>query len=662
MNNKLYNYIVVERKHKDFRKEIPEMAEEFKEKNLSPKERMTVRFERLCEMENPVFIEDERICFLRNAKNIPEIFTEDEWADVKNKYYIHEMGYHSNVCPNYEKVLKYGLEALKQNADEFSKRQIDALLNLVERYRTKAENEGRSEIAEMLKRVPRYGARSYIEALQSFRIISFGLWLEGNYHNNIGRFDQFAYPFYKNDIENGILTEEQAQEITEEFFLTFNRDNDLYPGVQQGDNGQSMMLGGLLPNGETAFNELSKICLKASRNLKLIDPKINVRVDKNTPDEVYTLCSELTEAGLGFPQYSNDDVVIPGLLDLGYDKEDALDYTVAACWEFIIPKIGADVANIGMFSFPKAIDVCLHRDLKNCNSAEEFLNAVKKEINTQCCEICDSINSKDLWFVPSPLLETITDWQNGKGKYNNFGIHGVGLCNAADSLWAVEKYVYGEKSLSPERLIAAVDTDFANEPELLHKLRFETEKVGSDNDNSDKYLPALTDAFANALEGKKNRLGGGFRAGTGSAMFYLDAAKGIPASPDGRRTNEPFGANYAVSLFARPTGPFSLIRSLTKPNLKKVINGGPLTVEFHNSVFASKDATFTVGQFVKSFILLGGHQLQLNAVNVDTLKDAQKHPEKYPLLIVRIWGWSAYFVELDKAFQDHVIARQEYLI
>ena len=132
------------------------------------------------------------------------------------------------------------------------------------------------------------------------------------------------------------------------------------------------------------------------------------------------------------------------------------------------------------------------------------------------------------------------------------------------------------------------------------------------------------------------------------------------ASPDGRRQGEPFGANYSISLFTRPDGPFSIIRSMTKPDLRKVMNGGPLTLEFHESMFNTPEATYQVGQFVKEFIRLGGHQLQLCVINTERMLDAQAHPEKYPLLIVRIWGWSAYFVELDRSFQDHVIARQEY--
>ena len=144
-------------------------------------------------------------------------------------------------------------------------------------------------------------------------------------------------------------------------------------------------------------------------------------------------------------------------------------------------------------------------------------------------------------------------------------------------------------------------------------------------------------------------------------MEYL-SVKNIPASPDGRRRGEPLGTNYSPSLFAKINGPMSVIRSFTKPDLKKTCNGGPLTLEFHAGIFDSEDAVRKTAELVKSYIDMGGHQLQLNAVNVKALKEAQKNPQDYKNLIVRIWGWSAYFTELDKPYQDHVISRQEYTV
>ncbi len=652
----LSNYILNKEHHK-FRKEI---NLEF-DKNMSAIERMTYRFEEVAKAETPVILPDEKICFIRTIKNLPDIFSEEEWAEIKSKHFIHELGYLSNMSPNYAGTIKAGLLEKKKTADEYGKRVIDALLDLSERYKEEAKKQGREDIAKVLERVPAYGATTFREALQFFRIIHYSMWLEGSYHNTVGRFDKDIYPYLKADLENGRITEAEAQDLLDDFFLSFNKDSDLYTGVQQGDNGQAMVLGGLDEDGNEVFNLLSKMALKSSNNLRMIDPKINLRVSKKTPLEIYELGSELTKAGLGFPQYSNDDVVIDALVKHGYEYKDAVNYVVAACWEFIIPGVGADVANIGALSFPKVIDVSLHKHLKDSETFDVFMEKVREELQNACDNICDPI--KDVWFVPSPFMNIIMDCNIYEGgKYNNFGLHGSGIATATDSLEAIKKHVFDEKTISKEDLIEAVDSDFEKHEEILPILRFNTPKMGQNIDEVDQIAVQLLDWFADSLDGKTNCRGGIFRAGTGSAMFYLWHANDIGASPDGRRKGEPFGTNFSASLFAKIDGPVSVIKSFSKPHFDKAFNGGPLTLEFHNSMFTDDDCIQKVAMLVKEFIDMGGHQLQLNAVNMEKMIDAQAHPENHRQLVVRIWGWSAYFVELDKEYQDHVMRRQEYVI
>ena len=663
MSEVLKSYII-DRKHHQFRKDYEEhsnLSTTYKGLGLSPKERMTRRFELLAGLETPVLLPDEKICFIRTVKNIPDCFTEDEWAEIKGKHFIHELGYMSNLSPNYERVIASGLLAERENADEYGKRIIDAILDLTNRYQKKAVEEGKMELAKVLERVPAYGATNFYEALQSFRIIHYSLWLEGNYHNTVGRIDKYMYPYLKADMEKGVYNRETALEMVEDFFLSFNKDSDLYVGVQQGDNGQSLVLGGIDENGEEVFNLLSELCLEASRNILMIDPKINLRVSKKTPLRVYELGSELTKAGLGFPQYSNDDIVIEGLQKLGYEYKDACDYAMAACWEFIIPNVGGDVGNIGALSFPKMIDICLHKYLMECETFEEFLGKVKEEIQKECDAICDNI--KDLWFVPSPFMNIMIDGGIYDGaKYNNFGLHGTGVATAADSLAVISKYIYDEKRFTKEALIEAVDSDFELHSEMLPILRFEAPKMGNNEELPDDMTVQLLKMFADSLKGKKNCRGGVYRAGTGSAMYYLWHANEIGASPDGRRKGEPFGTNFSASLFAKINGPLSVIKSFTKPDFTENTNGGPLTLEFASSMFKDEESVKKVAALVKAYIDMGGHQLQLNAVNSEMLKAAQENPEAHRQLVVRIWGWSAYFVELDKEYQEHVLRRQQYRV
>ena len=657
MNQELYQYYVVERAHRTLRKNLDrDFGAEFSALGLSPEERMCRRFEIACEAETPAVMPFERIVMRRSIGKLSTVFTEEEMETLRAEYTVPELGYVSNLSPNYEKIIRTGLLAVYEDATPYQRRSIDALLKLCDRYLAEAERQGREDVATALKQVPRYGARNFYEALQFFRILHFSLWLEGEYHNTVGRFDQYMYPYFKKDMDAGVYTREEALELLEDFFVSFNKDSDLYHGIQMGDNGQSMVLGGLTADGTDGFNLLSELCLEASCALKLIDPKINLRVSKNTPLSIYEKGTELTRAGLGFPQYSNDDVVISGLERWGYSHEDAVNYVVAACWEFIIPGCGNDIPNIGAINFPMSVDRAIRSYLPTGGSFEGLLEEARKEIFGTCEE--EMKKRQKIWFAPSPLMDLLRD---GK-KYNNFGLHGCGIASAADALAAVKTYVYDEKSVSAERLIAALDTNFENDPELLHLLRFEAPKMGCGKAVADDLGFWILNTFADALEGKKNCYGGIWRAGTGTAMNYLLQAQEVGATADGRRAGEPYGTNFSPSLFAPVPGPVTDIESFTAHDLTRNMNGGPLTLEFDNAVFQNPDTLQKIAMLVKYFIDRGGHQLQLNTVDIKALEEAQRDPERYRQLVVRIWGWSAYFVELDREYQNHVMARQRYSV
>jgi len=654
MNQALYNYYVIDRTHRQLRKVWEaDLAKEYQAKGLSPEQRMADRFCRACALEQPRILPFEKIAMVRTVANLPDCFTQEEWQDIRREHYVHELGYVSNLSPNYAATIATGLLVKRDDASPAQKQVIDALIGLCDRYKEEALAQGRQDLVEIFTQVPRYGARNFREALQFFRILHFALWLEGDYHNTVGRFDVYMYPYFQKDMEAGVYTREEALELLEDFFISFNKDSDLYPGVQQGDNGQSLVLGGINEKGEDCFSLLSQLCLEASRNLKLIDPKINLRVSGDTPLERFELGTELTRAGLGFPQYSNDDVVIPGLVRLGYDAEDAANYAVAACWEFIIPGVGDDIANIRAVDFPKAVDTAIR---KQPGSFPELMEEVKQQIKAACDEITESIRS--VWFAPSPMMDLL---RTGR-KYRNFGIHGSGIACAADALAAVKKHIFEEKTLSMERLIRGLDTNFEADPELAHLLRYESPKMGNDDDLVDDLASQLLKAFSDTLDGRKNCLGGIWRAGTGTAMYYLWHGRQLGATADGRRKGEPYGTNFSASLFAELSDPIAVVRSFTKPDLGRTINGGPLTLEFAGSIFHQEEARKKVAKLLQYFVRRGGHQLQLNAVNRQAMLEAQKDPERYRQLVVRIWGWSAYFVELDKEYQDHVLARQEYTV
>ena len=654
---RLYDYFIIDRTHRALR--VPcevDFAALFSKENLSDEERMCRRFEAVMAMETPRILPDEKIVLTRSVSTFGDVYTEKERETRSEGYYFYA-AYVNNICPSYEEMIRDGFLAHYENANPYQRRAMNAVINLCDRYRALAKEQGREDIVEVFDRIPRRGARNFREALQFFRVLHFALWVEGNYHVTVGRFDQYVYPYYQKDREAGVYTKEQAFDLLCDFFLSFNKDSDMYFGAQQGDNGQSMVLGGIDKEGKDCYNELSELCLRASGELKLIDPKINLRVNKNTPLSVYEEGSKLTRLGLGFPQYSNDDVVIPGLVKLGYDYEDAVNYVMAACWEFIIPGVGDDVVNLYAFNLAGAADRAIRKYAPSATSFNEVLAGMRQEIKEECAEVNASI--KNLSFLPSPFMSLLRPTQ----KYRNFGAHGVGIATAADSLAVVKKYVFEEKTVTAQELIAAMDNNFATTPELLHLLRYEAPKMGCENGEVAAELSReVLYAFSDAMADLKNCFGGIWRAGTGTAMMYLRHAGAMGATADGRLAGESFGANFSPSLFAKTAGPVTVCEHFSVADMTRTLNGGPLTLEFSMSTFRDEETVTKLAMLIRYFILRGGHQIQLNAVDPELLRAAQADPDRYRQLIVRIWGWSAYFVELDRPYQEHVIARQEYTL
>lgn len=582
-----------------------------------------------------------------------------------------------NVSPNYSRIITDGFDKTAQTIErsirscsdkeriaygEQMLKSLDYALEYAEKYREEAAKTGNTELATALSKIPHSGAETFYEACVFLKLSLFFLRATYTDHVTLGRFDQYMYPFYLHDKKNGI-DDETIFEMIEEFFISLNFDTDLYPGVQMGDNGQSMVLGGYDADGKSMYNELSKMCLDASLELSLIDPKINLRVNKNTPFELFESATYLTKKGLGFPQYCNDDIVVDGLVKLGYAKEDALDYVVAACWEFIIPGKGADVPNLNSFCFPAVINEVITKELDKCDTFEELLERVRAAIATNCEAIRDCHLGKPLPRHPfasvyfDGCIEKLQDVFCGGTKYNNYGCHGTGIANAADALAAVKKVIYDDKSMSKEVLLNALKADFNGYAEERNMLKA-CPKMGNNDDYVDSLATYIMRAFSDNMNGKPNGIGGIWRAGTGSAQCYLRDTDCTTA--DGRKSGTPYSSSFSPSLDVKTDGLLSVLQSFTKFDLTDIINGGPLTIEIHDTVLRNDVGIKKVAMLVQKYIELGGHQLQLNSVNRDRLIDAQRHPEKYPNLIVRVWGWSGYFNELDKSFQDHIIRRTEY--
>ena len=651
--------------------------------------RARMGLEAMLAAETPAFMEGERLHFLRTVRQIPDLHAEDEMAARRaSGTAFGEKGVVFNLTADFAPTIRDGLDArLAEMAARLARARaendaegisflgnailsVKAVLGLVDRYAAeerargkgqRTEDSGQTSERSLLSAV-HTGAKTFPEALQVLRVLHYALWCEGEYHCGLGRLDQYLLPYYEADRAAGRLTDAEALEWLEEFFVACNRDSDLYIGVQQGDNGQSVMLGGVTREGAPAFNALSRLCLAACGELKLVDPKINLRVDKSTPLEVYEAGTELTAKGLGFPQYANDDVVIPALVRWGYDLADARDYSVAACWEFLIPGCGLDINNIDAVSFAGCLDAAL-RAVPDAPSYAAVERAFLDEIQRRADALVQKYRHVEV--LPGPFVSVLSDGCIDRArdicrgaKYNNFGIHGTGIAVAVDSLASVRALVFEKRLVTLPELVRLLDTDFAGRPDVLSAAKA-APKMGNADPRADEIATRLLAFWGHAFDGRRNDRGGLFRPGTGSAMYYIWHAREIPASADGRLKGQPLSANYAPSLDVPVKGPVSVVRSFTEPDLVPVCNGGPLTIEIHDSAFARPDGVTKVAQLVKFFVARGGHQMQINTINRETLLDAQAHPERHRHLIVRVWGWSGYFVELDREYQDQIIRRVE---
>lgn len=640
----------------------------FIEQEVDDETRARMGLEAMLAAERPAFMDGETIHFMRTVRQIPELHSDGEIAARKAAgTAFGEKGVVFNLTADFGSTIAVGLDRRLEEIEARLVRcraegdvagenfltnaalSVKAVLDLSDRYG--------------IEHVPHKGARTFHESLQFLRILHYAMWCEGEYHCGLGRIDQYLYPYFEADLKEGRLTEEGALEVLEEFFIACNRDSDLYIGVQQGDNGQSVMLGGKTRDGRDAFNRLSRLALKACAELKLVDPKINLRVDRNTPLEIYELGTELTKEGLGFPQYANDDVVIPALERWGYAREDARDYSVAACWEFLVPGCGMDINNIDAVSMVGSLDQALRNVQETAKDFDDVKDAFKAEVERRARELVEKYAHVEI--LPGPFVSVIStgcverarDICRG-AKYNNFGIHGTGIAVAVDSLASVRELVFEKKLITLVELVKLLDADFA-ERDDIRAAAVAAPKMGNCDPRADELAKWLIDFWGHAFDGARNDRGGIFRPGTGSAMYYVWHARDIPASPDGRLAGHPLSANYAPSLDVPVKGPVSVVKSFTEPNLLPVCNGGPLTIEIHDSAFSEPDGVTKVAQLVRYFITRGGHQMQINTINRETLLDAQKHPERHRHLIVRVWGWSGYFIELDKCYQDQIIRRVE---
>ncbi|MDY3004084.1 MAG: glycyl radical protein [Christensenella hongkongensis] len=641
----------------------------------------------------------------------------------------------AHLAVDYEKLLRCGLQGIREEAlaakkkvdmSDFSQMKkeyfyeaviitIDACIAFANRYAQLAEEMAGQErdtvrkqelleIAEVCRRVPQYPARTFREAVQSLWFAHLILQIESSGHSlSFGRFDQFMYPYFQREMEEGTLTEEGALELLENLWLktfTINKiRSDAHTKFSAGSPlYQNVCIGGQTQDGKDAVNQLSFLVLKSVAQLHLTQPNLSVRYHKGISDKFMYDCVQMIKMGFGMPSFNNDEIIIDSYIKRGVAKEDAYNYCSIGCIEVSIPgKFGYRTSGMNFMNFPKILMITLNNGVDvttgekvydgggyfpDMKSFDEVWEAWRKAVKyyTRYSVILD--NCADLALeeeVPDLLCSSLVQdcikrgltLKEGGAVYDFIGPLQVGIANIGDSLAAIKKLVFEEKKITPQELWMALLSDFAGEEgERIRKmLLYDAPKFGNDDDYVDQLTADAYEVYIDEIAKYKNTrygrgpIGGGYYAGTSSISANVPQGKIVCATPDGRKAGEPLAEGCSPTHSTDVNGPTAVFKSISKlPTIK--LTGGVLLNQKLNpkSLEEERDIKKLILMLRTFFDTLKGFHVQYNVVSKDTLLDAQEHPEKHRDLIVRVAGYSAFFNVLSRETQDDIIERTEHTL
>ena len=588
------------------------------------------------------------------------------------------------------------IEAVKTYAKRFS----DLAKELAEKETGKRKQE-LLEISDICLKVPYEPATSFKEAIQSVWFIQLILQIESNGHSlSYGRFDQYMYPYLKNDLEKGIITEDEAVELLTNLWiktLTINKVRSQAHTYSSAGSPmyQNVTIGGQTSDKKSAINKLSFLVLKSVAQTRLPQPNLTVRYFNGIDKDFFDECIEVMKLGTGMPAFNNDEIIIPSFIDLGVKEEDAYNYSAIGCVETAVPgKWGYRCTGMSYQNFPRillavmndGVDVTSGKRFvkgygyfKDMTSFEQLQDAWDKSIReiTRLSVITE--NAIDLASerdVPDILCSTLTQDCIGRGKTIKEGgaiydfISGlqIGIANMADSLAAIKKLVFEEKKITPEQLWNALQDDFTSEENqrIQHMLINDAPKYGNDDDYVDQLVVTAYDSYIDEIKKypstryQRGPIGGIRYAGTSSISANVGQGSGTLATPDGRKAHTPLAEGCSPAHAMDKSGPTAVFKTVSKLPTHEITGGVLLNQKVTPQMLSTEENKLKLEMMIKTFFnRLHGYHVQYNVVSRDTLIDAQKHPEKHRELIVRVAGYSAFFNVLSKATQDDIIERTE---
>lgn len=579
----------------------------------------------------------------------------------------------------------------------------DAVITYAKRHAEKAMEMAKTEqnperkrelerIAEVCTHVPANAPRDFWEALQAYWFVHIGVITELNTWDsfNPGKLDQHLYPFYKKGLEDGTLTREKAKELLECFWVKFN--NQPAPpkvGVTLAESGTytdfaNINIGGIKPDGSDGVNEVSYLLLDVIADMRILQPSTNVQISQKTPDRFVKKACEVIRMGMGFPSVFNTDAVVKELIRQGKSIEDARCGGTSGCVE--TGAFGKEAYILtGYFNIPKVLEITLNNgfdkrtgkrigletgDPTEFQSFEELFEAFKKQmrhfidIKIRGNNIIEKLYAT---YMPSPFLSIIVDdcikkgkdYNAGGARYNSNYIQGVGIGTITDCLSAIKFHVFDNKNLTMKELLTALSDNFEGHEKTRQMLRNKTPRYGNDDDYADSIMVSVFETFFNLVDGRKNLKGGSYRVDMLPTTCHIYFGSVTGATPDGRWAEEPLSEGISPVQGADRNGPTAVIKSASKMDHIKT-GGTLLNQKFTPQVLEGDQGLEKLSHLIRSYFKLDGHHIQFNVVSADTLRDAQKNPEKYSDLIVRVAGYSDYFNNLSKKLQDEIITRTEH--
>jgi pyruvate formate-lyase/glycerol dehydratase family glycyl radical enzyme len=542
--------------------------------------------------------------------------------------------------------------------------------------------------------------RTFHDALQCMFLYQIGLCLDGQQHGiSFGRVDQYLGSFYEADISAGRITHEKAQELLDLFYLKVAEMNKIWPyfATLSGPgytSGQLMTIGGVTKEGEDATNPVSYMMLQSAGRLLLHDPPQSLRIHKGTPRKLWEAAIETTQIAGGVPTFENDDVIIPALMERGLPVESARNYCLIGCVEpqgcgdewacpggngtesffnllgaFLLainngynPMPGPDGKLGGQVGLPtgylyemETFDQVLEATRKQI---EYFVNWHVSLVNTWEYVASQHMQLPLLSATIDGCLESGKDVMNGGAKYNSTGNAGIAIGNITDSLAVVKHMVFDKKLVSAKELYDAIMTNWEGSEDLRQFILNEAPHYGNDNEYTDRLAKWASDVYGNAVNaatGPRSRYAAGLYPVTAHVLFGMITA----ASPDGRKKGEPLSDGISPVQQMDKIGPTATLKSVSSIDQRKFSNGTLLNMKFHPTALNNETGKSKLIALIRTYFAMGGMEMQFNIVSGKVLKKAQEKPEEYRDLVVRIAGFSAYFVELYKASQDDIIKRTE---